>query len=58
VLLSERALTFAALHSAAAAGLAAANVSLPPRSAVEDAVKRVGPRGLHSSTSLLNMSCF
>lgn len=41
VILSERPLTFAAAHAAVTAGLAAANLSTPHRSAVEEAVKRV-----------------
>ena len=41
VLLSERPLTFAAAHAAATAGLVAANLPIPPRCAVEEAVKRV-----------------
>ena len=41
VILSERPLTFAAAHAAATAGLAAANLPTPHRSAVEEAVKRV-----------------
>ena len=40
-LLRDRPLTFATTHAAVGAGLAAANLPVPPRAAVEDAVKRV-----------------
>ena len=56
VILSERPLTFAAAHAAATAGLVAANLPTPPRSAVEEAVKRVAsyraPGRLHVDAAL------
>ena len=40
-LLAERPLNFAALHASVISGLTAQNLTIPPRSAVEDAVKKV-----------------